>query len=79
MSHKEPKYDLDDLLQQLRRATNDFADAERAESEARSRTTDARNRINTIQKEIDEVMAELRKSAPRDSKWADESRRPAGV
>lgn len=75
--------DLGELQKKLSQAIRDLADAERAESAARSVSTAARNDVNSIQKKIDEVMSTLRKQAPRNSDWADEfadqRRRAAGA
>lgn len=42
-------------------------------SEARNKETDALNRVNEVQRHFDALVAEVKKSAPRDTDW----RRPA--
>lgn len=50
-------------------AQDELEDAARKTSEARSRETDARNKVNQAQKHFDALVAEVKKSAPRDTDW----------
>lgn len=60
----------DDALKRLHEATRVFEEAARATSVARSAETDALNKLNSIQKEMDRLDADLRAAMPRDSDWS---------
>jgi len=60
---------IPDLLAEEAMARSDMKEAEHQESCARNASTAARNRLNAVQKEIDEAMRELRKSSPNGTDW----------
>lgn len=74
----EVRGDLGELQEELEKAVKRFDDCEREESQARSRTTSARNDVNQLQKQIDSVLAAMRKAAPRDTDWKREKGLPVG-
>ena len=51
------------------RAQDALDQAARRASEARNIETDARNEVNKEQKHFDALVAEVKKSAPRDTDW----------
>lgn len=53
----------------LDRAQDELEQAARRASEARNRETDARNKVNEEQRHFDSLVAEVKKSAPRDTAW----------
>ena len=64
-----PEGSMSDALRELESATKEHEDAQRITGEARSRETDAVNRLNAAQKRVDELVAGMKKGAPRDSDW----------
>ena len=60
---------LEDLVREVADATTTLDAAQRAASQARVEETTCLNRLNRAQKEIDERVLYLRKSAPRASNW----------
>jgi hypothetical protein len=50
-------------------AEKEYLRLKSVESMARNAATDARNRLNTLQREFDEAVAMLRKSAVADTDW----------
>lgn len=50
-------------------AQDELEQAARRASEARNRETDARNKVNEEQRHFDALVAEVKKSAPRDTAW----------
>lgn len=71
----QKKPTLADLDAEYKAALQILEDAQRDASIAGNRECSARNRVNEIQKQISARMDELRKAAPRDSRWRDEDRR----
>jgi len=69
MSGQPSQKDLLALVRMLEATSADVRSAENAESEARKIATAARNRLNDIQKRVDEVVQALRASAPSGSDW----------
>lgn len=59
-----------ELEKELADATTASASAEQAESLARVRATDARNRVNAAQRAVDMRVAEMKKAAPAGSDWS---------
>lgn len=68
---------IGELVEEVEKATSAHVTAEKAESEARSRTTSTTNRLNVAQKELDKAMEVLKKSAPRGTDWTRVTGRPA--
>lgn len=66
---------LADLILELQKAKDALGKARQTESFARSETTAATNRYNNLTKEIDAMMAEMKKKAPRDTDWRNEKKR----
>ena len=64
-----PEGTMSDALRELEGATKEHEEAQRITGEARSRETAAVNRLNAAQKRVDEFVAGMKKSAPRDSDW----------
>lgn len=62
--------ELDSLMADLDRAGFELDAAKTEESHARNRVASAVNAINGIQKQIDRIVDEIRKNAPRESDWA---------
>ena len=60
---------LEELVQEVVDATSALDATQRAASQARVEETTCLNRLNRAQKEIDERVLYLRKSAPRASGW----------
>lgn len=60
---------LDQAICEFANATDQLDAKRRLLSEARTAETAAMNRVNEAQKKIDELYAELKKLAPRDSDW----------
>jgi hypothetical protein len=60
---------LSELANELTEATVELIDAEKIESQARSVTCSAKNRVNKAQKVFDEFVDGMRKSAPRNTDW----------
>ncbi len=58
-----------ELFEELKKATDALRLAESETAHARSRETDALNRLNKVQQEITALMLEMKKSAPRSSDW----------
>ncbi len=58
-----------ELFEELRQANEAFKIAQVETSAARSRETDALNRVNNAQRAISALIAELRKNSPRDTDW----------
>lgn len=65
---------LEEALANLIRARQAYADADTALSYAHNVQTDALNELNRAQGVFDHVVAEIRKSAPKDSDWKKEER-----
>lgn len=66
---RTPPIDIGDLQRQLAAAMEAHGEASQEESAARSRLTDAINRVNAIQKALDEAMEKLRGKAPWNTDW----------
>lgn len=64
------------LAKTLAEAMERHADAQRVESEARSRETSALNAVNDAQKAVDAAVAKLRHAADMSSSWGQERRFP---
>jgi hypothetical protein len=64
------------LVSDLADAAKAREEAERAESLARSVSTDALNRLNAAQRAFDAAVAEMKKKAPRDSNWQRDGQPP---
>jgi len=60
---------LSELEADLAEATRAFANAESNERAARIAETNARNRLNELQKAFDDRVAEIKGKAPRDTDW----------
>lgn len=60
---------LADAVTEYQQACEALAVKQREERLAGAAETSARNRVNTAQKKIDSILAELQKGAPRDSDW----------
>ena len=60
---------LEELVQEVTISAATFAEAQRVASKARVAESTCLNRLNSAQKEIDERILDLRKSAPRGSDW----------
>lgn len=56
-------------LRRLEQLIPQLADAERAESAARSETTSIKNKISDTQKEIDKMINDVKQQAHRDTEW----------
>ena len=63
------------MFSELESAKKELEGAERAENNARSVSTAARNRINKIQRDIEKALEEEKKSAPHGSDWHDKIHR----
>ena len=70
---------LTELLAALAAENEVLKDAVSAESAARSACTEARNRVNKLQKDIDAEMAKVKDSAGWDTDWASARRRHVGT
>ena len=67
--------EIDDAIVAFANA-KDHLDATRITlSRARNQETDAINRVNEAQKKLDELIAVLKKEAPRDTDWANQQRK----
>lgn len=66
---------LHELLKELDAANNELTSASARASVANGDESRARNRVNEIQKKIDAELAEMRKTAPRDTEWKRERER----
>ena len=64
-----PAGTMSDALRELEGATQEHKEAQRITGEARSRETAAVNRLNAAQKRVDELVAGMKKGAPRNSDW----------
>jgi hypothetical protein len=60
---------LANAVADVAKAQDQLIDAQREVSRARSRECDAINRVNVAQKHFDVLVAEVKKSAPRDTDW----------
>ena len=58
----------------LEAADTALLEAEQTESRARSVATDARNRVNTLQKEMDAALVAMRNAAGNDTDWGQRRR-----
>lgn len=67
MSKERP---LSDIEHDLHVARESLRAAEQRTAIARNEETTARNYVNDLQKEIDQRVVALRKSAPRDTDWS---------
>lgn len=68
-----------DALKRLHKAAAAHETAAFEEAEARKRTTSALNELNSIQKEMDKLDADMRAAMPRDSDWSRKSRTAASA
>lgn len=66
-----------DVETELRSALVDLGDAQRHATQARMRETDCLNRVNRLQKKIDEHVDALRKAAPSGTEWREAQARRA--
>ena len=64
-----PEGTMSDALRELEGATKEHEEAQRITGAARSHETVAVNRLNAAQKRVDELVAGMKKGAPRDSDW----------
>ena len=60
---------LAEAAQALSEATDSYNRTDQRYREASSDRTNAANRLNEAQKKFDAVIADMKKSAPRDSDW----------
>lgn len=60
---------MEKLIAELKEAQEDYEKARHAESIARSRRTEALNKLNQAQREIDKAVEDLKKMAPGESDW----------
>lgn len=70
---------LKSLLEEMEHSRDHYIDTKKREEAARSQATAALNKMNTIQKEIDAAIAEIKKNAPRGTDWAEAGRGRVGV
>lgn len=61
--------DISKAFKELADAAERYNECSQQVSFARSAETTALNRLNNAQKALDELVASLRKAAPRDSDW----------
>jgi hypothetical protein len=61
------KYNFDELYQNILDAQKELQDAEICESEARSRTTRAKNKYNEAGKAFDKAVSDAKKEAPKNT------------
>ncbi len=66
---REAAIQLADAMAKLAAATQDYESARERERLASSEETAAHNRLNQAQRKVDEVLAGLKKIAPRDTDW----------
>lgn len=57
------------LLKELDGANNELTSAAARASMASQEETNARNRVNSLQRNIDAELAEIRRKAPRHTEW----------
>ena len=65
---------LTDLTKDLAVANQRLLELEQRESVARNETTDQRNRVNTLQKQFDAAVVEVRNAAARETDWGQRRR-----
>lgn len=63
------KRTVSEILEHLNAANVELHQRQQAESFARNARTESLNRVNQLQKELDEAVAEAKKTAPPDSDW----------
>lgn len=73
--HEEEQTPLEKLFEELDLAEETYRVALEREREARGRASDALNKLNLAQKEVDKRIAEMKAKAPRDSEWKQRERR----
>ena len=68
MNVTQPR-NLSDIASELEQAMKELEARKATENAARSRTTEATNMVNRLQKEFDEAVKKFKESAPRESDW----------
>jgi hypothetical protein len=61
---------IDEVVRQLQEAVAELTEAEKAYQEACHAHTLATNRVNFLQKELDQLVADMKKAAPRGTDWS---------
>lgn len=61
---------MSEAITEVAQYTERLLTLERETSRARNNETDCRNRLNQVQKKVDELIASLKKQAPRGSNWS---------
>lgn len=75
MSEPTPEPNISELLSELLKAYEVHRAAERRTAEARNDQCTALNRVNSLQRQIDAAMGNLRKISPRDADWMQAERK----
>jgi chromosome segregation ATPase len=58
-----------DAIAEVNELTNSLTTAEGATSRARNNETDIRNKLNSAQRQLDQLIHGLKRLAPKDSDW----------
>jgi hypothetical protein len=70
MDSKKTAPDLGALMKRVEECDNRFRWAEKEASTANNTRTDALNRLNQAQRDLDEAVESFRSEAPRESSWS---------
>lgn len=79
MSEPTPEPNIAELLSELLMAYEVHRAAERRTAAARNEQCTALNRVNSLQRQVDAAMENLRKISPRDADWMQAERKRLSV
>ena len=60
---------IDELVKDIAALSKEYAELKQKESFARNATASCLNKLNGVQKKLDEAFKDLHKNAPADSDW----------
>lgn len=60
---------MEDLMKELREATADYLEKAKRATEARNQETQSLNRLDAVQRAVDEEIATIKKEAPSPTDW----------